>query len=117
VHSSSADSRSVSAEDYQEAVLDLVEQIPPGRAVTYGLLAEVLRERVGMGGPRQVGAVLSRSGGGVPWWRVVNAAGRPPASFASEALERLRAEGCPLNGDGDAARVALRRAVWFPEAD
>ncbi len=71
----------VTAEDYLEAVLDLVAQIPPGRAVTYGSLAEVLRERLGVGGPRQVGSVLSRAGSGVPWWRVVNAAGRPPRPY------------------------------------
>ena len=35
----------VTAEDYLEAVLDLVEQVPPGRATTYGTIAEVLRER------------------------------------------------------------------------
>jgi alkylated DNA nucleotide flippase Atl1 len=38
-------------EDYVEAVLALVEQVPPGRVTTYGALAEA----VGSGGPRQVG--------------------------------------------------------------
>ncbi len=106
-----------SAEEYREAVLDIVARIPAGRAATYGLIAEVLRDRWGVGGPRQVGTVLSRSGGQVPWWRVVNAAGLPPAHSRSEALKRLRAEGCALNGEGDDARVALRHAVWWPEED
>ncbi len=100
--------------DYAEAVLDLVERIPPGRAMTYGLVAEVLAERLGRGGPRQVGHVLAGSGGAVPWWRVVNASGAPPAPYATDALDRLRAEGTPLTADG--TRVALRRAVWWPES-
>jgi alkylated DNA nucleotide flippase Atl1 len=56
---------------------------------------------------------MSRGGSGVPWWRVVNAAGSPPAHHARAALEHLRAEGTPLSADG--TRVALRRAIWFPD--
>ena len=48
---------------FAEAVLDLIERIPPGRVMTYGDIAEYL----GTGGPRTVGTVLSRFGGGVPW--------------------------------------------------
>ncbi len=111
----------LTAEDYLEAVLDLVEQIPVGRATTYGTLAEVLRERWGVGGSRQVGTVLARAGSGVPWWRVVNAAGRPPAHHRARALALLREEGCPLSDDGRAqdedARVVLRAALWWPEED
>jgi alkylated DNA nucleotide flippase Atl1 len=101
-------------EEYLEAVLDLVEAVPPGRATTYGALAEVVRERLGRGGPRSVGRVMALAGGAVPWWRVVNAAGAPPASHRAEALRRLHAEGCPLTGPDDDARVALRRAFWWP---
>lgn len=100
------------ADEYVEAVLDLVERIPPGRAMTYGLIAEIVAEGLHRGGPRQVVTVLSRSGAGVPWWRVVNAVGAPPDRHALAALARLRAEGCPLTRDG--RRVDLRRAVWFP---
>ncbi len=105
--------------DYLEAVLDLVEAIPPGRAMTYGTIAEVLADRMvaagqqARGGPRQVGQVMSRAGAGVPWWRVVNASGAPPAHHAPGALQHLRAEGTPLSADG--TRVALRRAIWFPD--
>lgn len=99
---------------YLEAVLDLADQVPPGRVITYGLVAEVLRERLGRGGPRMVGQAMARAGGAVPWWRVVNASGHPPAAHRGEALRRLRAEGCPLVGDGDDARVVLRLAVWWP---
>jgi alkylated DNA nucleotide flippase Atl1 len=106
-------------DSYLEAVLDVVGLIPPGRAMTYGLIAEVVADRLvaeglpARGGPRQVGQVMSRGGSGVPWWRVVNAAGSPPPHNARTALEHLRAEGTPLSADG--TRVALRRAVWFPD--
>ncbi|MFD7024039.1 MGMT family protein [Promicromonospora sukumoe] len=164
-------------EEYAAAVLDVVRRIPSGRAMTYGLIAEIVGEELGRGGPRQVGSVLAGSGsryahlvpdepgdddggapgaGGadgagpgsgtppagapaagapaagapaagtgaaappsdgdrVPWWRVVNAAGSPPQQLLTEALDALRAEGCPLTKDG--RRVHLRRAVWFPEDD
>lgn len=106
-------------DDYLEAVLDVVETIPAGRAMTYGTIAEVVADRFvaaglpARGGPRQVGQIMSRGGAGVPWWRVVNAAGSPPAHHAARALTELRAEGTPLSADG--TRVALRRAIWFPD--
>lgn len=104
-------------EEYLEAVLDLADRVPPGRATTYGVIAEVLRERLGRGGPRMVGQAMARSGGAVPWWRVVNAAGEPPAAYRADAVARLRAEGCPLTTPGPDARVVLRAAVWWPEED
>ena len=102
-------------EEYLEAVLDLADRVPPGRATTYGVIAEVLRERLGRGGPRMVGQAMARSGGAVAWWRVVNASGNPPAAHRTDAVRRLRAEGCPLSSDDDDARVVLRRAVWWPD--
>lgn len=104
---------------YLEAVLDLVEAIPPGRAMTYGTVAEVVADRFAAagdrprGGPRQVGQVMARAGSGVAWWRVVDASGAPPARHLHRALDALRAEGTPLVADG--TRVALRRAIWFPD--
>lgn len=129
----------IEAEEYAAAVLDVVRRIPSGRAMTYGLIAEIVGERLGRGGPRQVGNVMAGSGSRyahlvpddqgseqgpddgpddgdrVPWWRVVNAAGSPPQHHLTEALDALRAEGCPLSRDG--RRVNLRRAIWFPEDD
>jgi len=104
---------------YLEAVLDLVETIPSGRAMTYGTVAEVVAERCvaagerPRGGPRQVGQVMARAGAGVPWWRVVNASGAPPARHLQRALAELRAEATPLTPDG--TRVALAQAIWFPD--
>lgn len=99
--------------DYVEAVLSLVERIPPGRVMTYGLIAEI----VDRGGPRQVGRVLALDGGGVPWWRVVRADGSLPESHQREAVARYRSESTPLRGsvtDAATLRVDLPRAVWFP---
>ncbi|MFD4992980.1 MGMT family protein [Cellulosimicrobium cellulans] len=113
--------RTALAAEYAGAVLALVRRIPPARAMTYGLVAEIVAETLHRGGPRQVGQVLAGSSGvdddgaPVPWWRVVNAAGSPPAHHLDAALTELRAEGCPLSRDG--RRVDLRRAVWFPEDD
>ncbi len=49
-------------EEYAAAVLDVVRRIPSGRAMTYGLIAELVGEELGRGGPRQVGSVLAGSG-------------------------------------------------------
>ena len=95
-------------EAYVEAVLAAVEAIPPGRVLAYGQVAEY----VGRGGPRQVGAVMSRYGSAVPWWRVVTTAGRLPPGSERRALEHLRAEGTPLRGTGEGIHVDMRRATW-----
>ena len=89
-------------DDYAELVLSLVEQIPPGRVATYGDIAEM----AGRGGPRQVGHVMARFGGGVPWWRVVRADGRPARSLEETGLRLLEADKTPLKGD----RVDMARA-------
>lgn len=107
-------------EEYAAAVLDVVAQIPPGRVMTYGLVAEVVadvlaaRGSTPRGGPRQVGAVLSRHGGTVPWWRVVAADGRVPQHKAARVLAALRSEDAPLTSADDDARVRLSAAIWWP---
>jgi alkylated DNA nucleotide flippase Atl1 len=100
-------------EKYVEAVLALVEQIPPGQATTYSLLAEA----VGRGGPRQVGRVMATYGGPVPWWRVVRTDGSLPDSHQRAALTHYREEATPLLGsvtDARRLRVDLAAAVWIP---
>ena len=91
-------------DDYAERVLRLVEEIPPGRVLTYGDVAGLLGE----GGPRQVGRVLALWGGGVPWWRVLRADGTHAAALRARALPLLEAEGVPVRG----GRVELGRARW-----
>ena len=95
-------------DEYVEQVLRIVEQVPPGRVTTYGLIAEA----VGHGGPRQVGAVMAAYGGPVPWWRVVRADGSLPDSHGPEARQAYLAEATPLRPSG---AVDIRAAVWLPE--
>jgi alkylated DNA nucleotide flippase Atl1 len=97
----------VDREEYVEAVLSLVETVPPGRVTTYGAVADA----VGSRGPRAVGRVMAMHGGGVPWWRVVRADGTLPPSHDDEALARYREEGTPLRNAG---RVDMARAAWWP---
>ncbi len=95
---------------FAESVLDLVEQIPPGRVMAYGDVAAVL----GSGGARAVGTVMARFGSGVPWHRVLRADGSPPAGHEAEALRRHRREGTPLTGSGTRVDIAVAR--WWPES-
>jgi alkylated DNA nucleotide flippase Atl1 len=91
--------------DLASAVLDLVDEVPPGRVVTYGDLAAV----VGCG-PRQVGTVMAGWGGAVAWWRVLRADGSPAPGLRREAFSRYRAEGTALRPGGQ--RVDLAVARW-----
>lgn len=91
---------------YVEQVLTVVERIPTGRVLSYGDIAEY----VGEGGPRQVGQVMARYGGAVPWWRVVHADGTPPLCHDGAALARLRDESAPLRPGLE--RVDMRLARW-----
>lgn len=89
---------------YARLVLDAVDTIPPGRVLTYGDVAEL----TGRGTGRTVGTVLSKHGREVPWWRVVQASGRPAEPHLQEALRRLADEGCPVRGEA----VVLGTARW-----
>ncbi|NPD05606.1 cysteine methyltransferase [Nocardioides sp. zg-1308] len=92
-------------------VLRCAESVPRGRATTYGAIADVVGERLGRGGPRLVGSVLARHGGGVPWWRVVRADGSLPPSHDEEARQAYLEEGTPLRASG---AVDLGRAFARP---
>jgi alkylated DNA nucleotide flippase Atl1 len=94
-------------EAYVEAVLSLVESVPPGRVTTYGAVADA----VGSRGPRSVGRVMSTYGGSVPWWRVVRADGSLPPSHDEEARAHYLEEGTPFRASG---RVDMLRAAWWP---
>ena len=93
-------------EEYAEQVLQFVERVPRGRVTTYGAIAD----HVG-GGPRQVGSVMARHGGPVPWWRVVRADGSLPPSHQDEARQAYLEEGTPLRPSGS---VDIVRAYWEP---
>ncbi len=89
--------------DVDEAVFDVVDQIPPGRVSTYGAIGEL----IGIG-PRRVARALSSGGGAVPWYRVVRADGTAAEPVRVRQLELLAAEGVPVR-DG---RVVLAAVRW-----
>ena len=97
----------VDPEEYVEAVLVVVEEIPRGRVTSYGAIAD----RVGVGGPRRVGRVMSHFGGPVPWWRVVRADGSLTPSHGDEARAHYLDEGTPLRPSG---KVDMPQAFWQP---
>ena len=97
---------------FVEAVLAVVDDIPPGCVATYGDVAAVLGSR----GARAVGQVMARYGSEVPWWRVVRAGGRPPSGHAEAAREHYAAEGVPIRrvDDADGYRIDLAACRWRP---
>ena len=91
--------------DVDEAVFDVVEQIPPGRVSTYGAIGRL----IGIG-PRRVARALSSGGGAVPWYRVVRADGSAAEPVRVEQLALLAAEGVPMR-----RRPGGPRAVGWPD--
>jgi methylated-DNA-protein-cysteine methyltransferase-like protein len=99
----------VAAELARERVFAAVARIPAGRVASYGQVAFV----AGLPGrARLVGRLLGEAPPGLPWYRVINAAGAIALPKFSEAhreqKRRLRAEGVVFERD----RVSLRRYGW-----
>lgn len=92
-----------------ERVLRAAECIPPGRVASYGLIASLVGTS-----PRQVGAVMSRYGAAVAWWRITNREGRLPSSLLDEARRHWLREGTPLRDDDSGCDY--RAGVVSPEA-
>lgn len=92
-------------------ILDMIRRIPPGYVSTYGRVAEAA------GYPKRarwVGQILRNSplADGVPWHRVVNAAGRISTRGGSGPRRQgvlLKAEGVRIDGNG---RVDLDEYLW-----
>ena len=97
--------------DFVTAVLEIVDSIPPGRAMAYGDVAAAMGSRAA----RAVGTVMSHYGSDSPWWRVVRASGHPAVDHETRALEYYRAEGTPLKWGRDGGyRVDLAVARHTP---
>jgi methylated-DNA-protein-cysteine methyltransferase-like protein len=79
----------MSDREFESAVIAVIESLQPGDVAAYG---EIAAEAGYPGAARAVGNLL-RSVPGLPWWRVVNAAGRLAPGSEAEQAERLRAEG------------------------
>jgi alkylated DNA nucleotide flippase Atl1 len=65
-------------------------------------------EYVGIRSARQVGRIMARQGGAVPWQRVVHADGSFADQVALRQASLLRAEGVPFRGE----RVDMKAARW-----
>lgn len=89
-------------EDFVEAVLSVVESIPPGKVMSYGQVAAQFGSRSARG----VGWVMARYGSDVPWWRVVQASGKPPSCHENSAREHYDDEGTPLHRSPSGYRLA-----------
>jgi alkylated DNA nucleotide flippase Atl1 len=99
-------------EDFVSRVLAVVEEIPSGKAMSYGDVAAAIGSRAARG----VGQVMAYYGSDVPWWRVVRASGHPALNHESRALEYYRAESTPLRWSASGMfRVDLAAARWSPQ--
>ncbi|MDP3813595.1 MGMT family protein [Pseudomonas sp.] len=97
----------------REALYITLAQVPAGKVLSYGQLAEL----AGLGrAARWVGRSLSQlpTGSSLPWHRIIAANGRLslPAHTPSgdEQRARLGAEGIAIHND----RVDIRRYGWRP---
>ena len=91
-------------------MIRVLQTLEPGEVTTYG---DVATEAGYPGAARAVGNLL-RTTPGLPWWRVVNAAGRLAPRSEQEQAQRLRAEGVTIGfkdlGAGGIACVSSEMA-------
>lgn len=87
---------------YYEDVYEIVKRIPPGKVSTYGRIAQMTPVPRGARGVGWALAGLSpERSREVPWWRVINAAGRISNEYsATLQRELLEAEGVRFNEGG-----------------
>ena len=99
---------------YRERVYKLVLQIPSGRVMTYGQIAEILGEGYT---PRTVGYVMHGADSeNVPWQRVINSQGAcstgkmtMPVNLQQSMLE---SEGIIFSEKG---KCDLGKYLWYPK--
>jgi methylated-DNA-protein-cysteine methyltransferase-like protein len=80
--------------DRERQIIDVLMALREGEVTTYGDVADVA------GHPKQarlVGRILATTGADVPWWRVVNAAGRLVAGDPTLQSQLLRDEAVAVN--------------------
>lgn len=90
--------------DFRALVLAAVAEIPAGRVMTYGDVAEY----AGIRSPRSVGKALADAADAAPWHRVVHADGSFAPHLRDEQRARLLAERVRLRGE----RVDLPSCRW-----
>jgi methylated-DNA-protein-cysteine methyltransferase related protein len=94
-----------------DPVYKLVKKIPRGRVLSYGAVAKILRLK---GGARSAGRAMSATpqGKGIPWHRVLNAAGKIVIREPYSGLQRklLESEGIEVIEN----RVKMKLYLWTP---
>lgn len=106
--------QNVDERSYREKVYRIVRQIPAGRVMTYGQIAEMLGEGYTA---RTIGYVMHAADTeNVPWQRVINSQGgcstgkmTIPVNMQQKMLED---EGVVFNEKG---KCDLEKYRWFPE--
>ena len=99
---------------YRERVYEIVRQVPSGRVMTYGQIAEILGEGYT---PRTVGYVMHGADTeNVPWQRVINSQGAcstgrmtMPVNLQQKMLED---EGVEFSEKG---KCDLKQYLWYPD--
>ncbi len=81
--------------EMEERLLDVLRSLVEGEVVSYGDIAE---DAGFPGRSRAVGRLLATTEESVPWWRVVNSAGRLVPGAEADHAARLRAEGVTVRG-------------------
>lgn len=98
---------------YRERVYEIVRQIPKGRVMTYGQIAEMLGEGYTA---RTVGYVMHGADAeSVPWQRVINAQGKCSTGTVTLPVNLqqtiLESEGVKFNAGG---KCDLNAVLWTP---
>lgn len=100
---------------FKEQVLKVVKLVPAGKVVSYGQVALMV------GIPRaaiQVGRVLHEHGDTVPWWRVINNAGRISTTCVEHSanLQKtlLEKEGVEVTND---LKIDIEKYRFRPSPD
>ena len=106
---------------FDAGVYRVVRRIPPGKVMTYGQIAQLIRRPRGVTvrryaglGARWVGSAMARAPDYVPWHRVINGTGRLSArASGGEAGQAglLEAEGVRFDARG---RVDLDSHQFVP---
>ena len=104
----------VNDRNYRERVYDIVRDIPRGRVMTYGQIAEILGEGYT---PRTVGFVMHAAYDGVPWQRVINSQGACSTQQLTlpENKQQLLLESEGIISD-EKGRYSLKRYRWQPDS-
>lgn len=84
-----------------DRVLLVVEQLPPGRVVAYGDIANLVGTS-----PRRVGTIMRLYSQDVPYWRVVGASGDPGGRLLAHFRPHWDDEGIEVKPNGLGCRIA-----------